>query len=75
MPEQVGLGNVAERLVQTGPLRSRLFLRPRTLDGDVQEARGALVAADLVNRAAVDPSLLVYEIGTVAAELAGVGGL
>src|SRR5436853_161505 len=57
MPKQVGFGNIAERLVQTGPVGSGLLLGSRTLDGEVEEPRGSLVAADLVDGFAVNPGL------------------
>ena len=50
-------------------IRAGLFLRPRPLDGEVEKARRAPVAGDLVDRLAVDPGLQVDEIGCVAAEL------
>ena len=69
--EQVGFGNVAERLVQDRLRRRAIGGEPaRALDGDVEEARLAALAPDAIDRFAVDPGLLVDAVGVVAAELA-----
>ena len=70
--EEVGLGRVAERLVQVRVVGAvvHVLLRARALHGEVDEAGGAPVAGDLVGGRAVDPRLQVDEVGVVAAELA-----
>src|SRR5581483_4857674 len=70
LTEQVGLGDVAEGFVKTGPVGARLQWRTGALHGEVQEPRGPPVTADSVDRLAIDPGLLVDEVGTVTAELA-----
>src|SRR5579863_6419393 len=70
--EEVRLRRVTEGLVQVGVVRPVVHVPVRAgcLYRDVEEAGGAFVAGDAVDRGAVDPGLEVHEVGVVTAELA-----